>query len=289
MLRRVAVLGLTALAAYSAAGQASAGDAPSSAAQGQLASPLPAALVALEQKMEELQVRSERFSQITRGSVKLTDETNGKPVGRTRHVSLDVSVTGEVSLSPSEGELWISRGAGRSRELFIGSTTYVYSPKFARRDGGRPWRRLKNDGTTIFPYHGSPEEADAWGTGPYAGLINLLATASGEVAQVGPATVDGQQTIEFSAAVDPFKLVKGLTQEDVTNLEGDPLVDRLTLYLTESGLPVRVLESIHNGAGANMVSSSATTDILATEVPVRVTAPPAAKTIDEARLRTLQK
>jgi hypothetical protein len=50
---------------------------------------LPPQLQALEQKMEQLPISSERFSEVTRGLVTVTDEGNGKPVGRTKHVSLN--------------------------------------------------------------------------------------------------------------------------------------------------------------------------------------------------------
>jgi hypothetical protein len=288
MMRRVLTLTAVALAVYLAAGQAGARDAVAPAMQASPVQVLPPDLVALEQKMAQLRVRSERFSEVTRGTVKLTNESNGRPVGRSRYVSLNGSAIGEASISPSEGEISITSSAGRSKKIYVGSAVYVYTPNLARLDGGRPWVRFRVPGITIFPYHGSSEEVNAGGTGPYARLINLLATAIGEVVQVGPVTVDGQQAIEFEAAVDPLALVRGLTQEDVANLEKHPPVYHLAIYLTESGLPVRVVESLHKAPGLNTISSSSTIDILASEVTVAVKAPPASRTISEAQMQVLE-
>jgi hypothetical protein len=61
------------------------------------------------------------------------------------------------------------------------------------------------------------------------------------------------------------------------------------LYITESGLPVRVIEREHNNPGPNMLSSSTTTDILAVGAPVVVEAPPARRTIGQSRLEKILK
>jgi hypothetical protein len=251
---------------------------------------LPADLVTLEQKMEHLQVRTERFSERSQGSVKLTSEANGKPVGRSRYVSLDGSESGVASLSPSASKVSIRDSAGRTEEIVVGSTLYVRSPtaqKLARLDGGRPWIRSHSSGGVSLPFHGRPEEVSFGGSGPYANLVNLLATAVGEVVQLGPVLVSGQQTTEFEASIDPLRLVTGLTQEDVTNLKRRPPSYHLTVCLTESGVPVRVVTSLRTPPGDNTISSSSTTEILALEVPVGIKAPPARRTISEARFNKL--
>lgn len=250
------------------------------------AATIPPGLALLEQKMAQLQVRSERFSVRSQGTVKVTNQTNGKPVGRSRYVSLNGSETGVVSLSLNESEVSTTSSRGRSKEIVIGSTVYTRSPiasKLARLDGGRPWVRSHSAAGTVFPYHGSSEEVNAGGTGPYAALINLLATATGEVVQVGPVVVNGQPATEFEAAVDPLKLLRGLTQEDVENLQARPPAYRLTVYLTEAGVPVRVVEDVSTPPGSNTISGTSITEVLALEVPVAVKAPPANRTISAAR------
>jgi len=251
---------------------------------------VPPELALLEQTMEQLQVRSERFSVLSRGTVKVTNQANGKPVGRSRYVSLNGSETGVVSLSLNESEVSTTTSRGRSKEIVIGSTAYTRSPlasKLARLDGGRPWVRSHSDAGTVFPYHGSSQEVNAGGAGPYAGLINLLATATGEVVQVGPVSVNGQPATEFEAAVDPLELLKGLTQEDVANLQARPPAYHLTVYLTAAGVPLRVVEVLSTPPGSNTISSTSITEVLALEVPVAVKAPPANKTISAARFTRL--
>lgn len=250
---------------------------------------LPAQLQALEQKMAALRLTSERFSIVSRGFINLTNEDNGKPEGPTRRVSLDASETGEVALPSHDADISLVRHSGASREIHLGSTTYAYMPKLARFDGGRPWVRSHVAGGFEYPFEGGSGEVDAGGTGPYAQLLNLLATATGNVVVSGPLTVDGQQAYEFEVSVNPLDLVGGLTQEDLQRLKADPVVDRLTLYITESGLPVRVVEDEHNNPGANSIASYATIDVLAVNAPVVIKAPPAVKTIAEARYETILK
>jgi hypothetical protein len=234
----------------------------------------PAELRALESKMEQLPVNSERYSQIIH--VTATRHT-GRHRRHIKRVSVTETEVGEVSLLPLQARLFKSSDPGKPVAIAIGSTLYSYSATFARKDGGRPWIELSGVGAGIlFPYHGDPtEEVNAGGTGSYAGLINLLTTASGKVDVVGPAQISGQQTTEVTAVVDPLALIKGAPQAEIRK---HPLRERLTAFLTESGLPLRVGTFMHLGP----VALAETTEILALNVPVSVTAPPASETISEA-------
>jgi hypothetical protein len=276
------------LAATPAVGSAVAPTSPG--AQAQPAPGPPPDLVALEQKMELLHVKSERYSTQSRGTIKITNEANGKPAGPSRHVSLNGSAAGVVSLSPSESEESISASAGRTQAITIGSTSYVRPPaasKLARLDGGRPWIRSRATSPTSFPFHGSSEEVSLGGSGPYAGLVNVLATAVGPVVETGPAVVNGQQTEVFEGAFDPFRLVRGLTQQDLAGLEGQPPAYHLTVYLAASGVPLRVVVRERTPPGNNTVVDSTTTEVLALEVPVAIEPPPADRTISQARFNEL--
>jgi hypothetical protein len=257
-------------------------------------SPLPAASVApelrsLEQKTEQLDINSERYSQTIHGTAPITSGARrGRRGTRTTQHSKRVSVTitenGEASLSPDEGELAEPRRTRTPLVVAIGSSIYDYTPSVAARDGGRPWVRSDlaagSSGGGLFPFHAQPGEVDAGGTGPYAGLINLLATAVGGVADAGPATVDGQQTTEFTATVQPARLIGGRSAKQLGALEREPPPERLDVFLAESGLPVRVITAMGSGAGA----ITDTTDILAVNVPVSVMRPPASRTISAAAL-----
>jgi hypothetical protein len=203
MIRRVLMLTVAALAGYLAVSEASARDALAPVMQTSPAQVLPPDLVALEQKMAQLRVTSERFSVLSRGTVKLTNESNGKPAGRAWYVSLNGTERGEISLSPNEAKISISNHAGVENDIFIGSTAYRYWPKLARFDGGRPWVRSHAAGPSTYPFEGSGKEVDVGGAGPYAHLINLLATAAGVVVEAGSVTVDGQKAYEFRSVRQP--------------------------------------------------------------------------------------
>ena len=118
---------------------------------------------------------------------------------------------------------------------------------------------------------------NAGGTGAYAELIDLLATANGAVRIVGPATVDGQATTELTASVKPLALIQGAangTEEQTAQLD---------VFVTDAGLPLRVSRSERFGP----ISSTQTIDVLATDVTVTVKPPPKRKTIGGKALEKL--
>ncbi|MGA2165273.1 MAG: hypothetical protein ABSH36_12490 [Solirubrobacteraceae bacterium] len=246
---------------------------------------LPPALQALEQKMEQLQINSERYSRAIHSSETITTERrgrHGKRIKRRKHVPVSVTEFGEASISPNEGQVF----AGHTRRpslLAIGSSLYSYSAKVARMDGGRPWIRFDSPGAVsiaaVFPYHGESKEVSLGGSGSYAGLINLLATAVGQVDAVGPVTVDGQQTTEFTATVEPLGLIKGLSKKNLALIREHFPPEQLEVFITEAGVPLRVSSSMRLGSS----TFSETTDILAVNVPVKVTRPPARRTISLAK------
>jgi hypothetical protein len=247
----------------------------SSGALAPAGAPVPAALQALEAKMSQLQVNSERFSEVSRGEVTIANRSNGRVVGRVKRMSVGGQLVGEASLAPQESEIF--RGARHTPvAIVIGSTIYT-------RDGHgrRRWLRRRDPplarGFATHPFQGAPEEVDAGGTGPFAGLLNLLATATGPAVQGAPAVIEGQPTSEFSATVEPLRLVKGLTDEDVSRLRRHPV----EVFLTEAGLPIRVVESIHTEEFDDL----STAQILAVNPPIDVKAPPARETSPAPRHR----
>jgi hypothetical protein len=134
----------------------------------------------------------------------------------------------------------------------------------------------------ILPFHGGASfEVDAGGTGGFAGLINLLTTARGRVSVDGPAAVGGQQTTEFTATVEPRLLIKGITVEDVARFRTHPLNDTLQIFLTESGLPIRVVTVVRS----QDLNAMTTMEIIAVNVPVTVEPPPARETIAASRTK----
>jgi hypothetical protein len=250
---------------------------------------LPAQLVALEQKMEQLQINSERFSLISRGRVTVTNESNGKPDGPPKYVSLDQAALGEASLQPSEGEILFGKPS-RPRVILIGSTLYVHEPSIAKRDGHRPWVRLNiSHGATsgpvpVFPYHRESGEETGPGSGSYAALINLLGTAVGPVSVGGTVSIQGQASTEFTAMVEPLELDSKIPPRELALLRRHVPPRKLEVFITESGLPLRVVSSLV----ARDITSVQTTEILAVNVPVSVQLPPARETIGQAQLSRLE-
>jgi hypothetical protein len=237
----------------------------------------------LEQKMQQLHINRERYTQISRGAVTIVNETNGRPVGRRRSVSLDARISGEVSMSPPRAEQ-INVGTGKPIQIEIGSTTYAYSTAIARKHPHRAWVRSKSEIGPSFPYSASPYETSLGGEGSYSQLFNLLATAVGSIGVLGPVVVDGQSATEFTADVEPFRLIQGLTVEDVQSLEKHPVSTTVQIFLSEAGIPVRVVIS----QSAQHIHSVETTDVTAVEVPISVAPPPARETISVAQARTLE-
>jgi hypothetical protein len=242
---------------------------------------LPPQLQALEQKMQRLRVNSERYTHTSRGLITVVNETNGQPVGHEKSVSLDENISGEVSISPPQAEV-IDVNTGKPIQIQIGSTEYIYSREIARKHPGRAWIRRNGAGSSALLDYGSPLEvfaspgdASVGGEGSYAQLFNLLTTAVGSVAVRGPISIDGQATTEFTAEVEPLRLIRGLTVEDLRNLKKHPVITELTLFLSEAGFPLRVALS----QSARHAHFTETTNITAVEVPLSIAPPPPGETI----------
>jgi hypothetical protein len=277
-----ALLSMLALLAIPAA----ADSASTQSASSPTAATLPPVVVALEQKMGQLHINSERYTLRTRGVTRIT--TFGKRhKRRTRTTHISTRGVGEVSLSPAAGRL-ISSGGGPSL-IVLGSRGFIRFPD-PKHHGRLRWVRSSGSIAPLFPFHGGVEpalEVDRGGTGSYAGLINVLATAVGAVSVSGPQTVDGQQVTEVTALVEPLALIKGLSNKELTALRKNPLRVRLDAFITESGLPIRVTETDETRATGVFAASTQTADITAVEVPVTVRAPPARDTISQAQFEKL--
>jgi hypothetical protein len=247
---------------------------------------IPAAVQPLVAKIAQQKVNSERYSTTDQTVGTVSVKRGGKSRKLVKHET-KVSV-GEASLAPLLGKVFVKGSSGALSHIGIGTTSYIYGPYAyepthdgkQKRDA-RPWMLLENvNAGTLFPYHGQGNpsvEVNAGGTGTYAELIDLLATANGAVRIVGPATVDGQQTTELSATVEPLALVAGPSSPGVSD------TTQLEVLVTEAGLPLRVVRSEQFGG----ISVTQTTDVLATEVAVSVKAPPKSKILSRAGLEKL--
>lgn len=236
---------------------------------------VPPALQALEAKMAQLRVNSERYLRLISGTQVV--ESSSPPGHRhRRRVPVRIQQLGEVSLSPAVAELFGGADMTEPEVIVVGLTLYDHVPKGAVRYCGRSWVRHSHElsAADLFPFHGSSLEVNLGGSGSYAGLLNLLATATGEISTVGPATVEGQATTEFTAHLQPLLLIRGLSSKEQTIAREHSPAVTLTVFIAESGLPARVVIQVGNGASL----FTQTTQVLATDVPVPVKAPPSRET-----------
>jgi hypothetical protein len=249
----------------------------------QAAVAVPPALQALEQKMEGLNVSTERFStkyEIATPSLKEGGFSFGLAYG----------ISGEATLSPLQANLTVNVAGKHTPERLVGETLYVYEPRLSHLDKGRPWVRIEHETlqkVIQFDPSGNPQSkgASTEARGAFSNLLSILQGAL-SVKQVGPTKVDGQAVTEFTASLSPQVLLGVFTQQEINELKllGRPSVE-LLVYLSEAGLPVRTtLELRINGIGV-----SASVDITGTNQPVAVTAPAISETITQAQRRSLLK
>jgi hypothetical protein len=274
---------------------------------------VPPALQALEQKMEQIRFSSLRFSR--RLDLRVPDSTHSNGItistsaASTHHIV--ISSTGVLGLSPlllsstSTTSERVAPGeavAPFRQERRIGTATYVYDPSITRRDGGRPWirsvRSRKDERlaaklapltAVLDPVLAGLERSAASSNGPFAPLLEMLGGTL-SIQETGPATVDGQQTLAFTATLSTARLVERIfSAKELRSLNGGkppPNSDfTLELWIAPSGLPVRAVTTsdIH---GEEFNSQE---DILGLDVPVLVHAPPADRTISQARLIELDR
>ncbi len=248
----------------------------------------PPELVAFERQAEALHVNSVSFSALYEVSLSL-------PSAKGFSFTLPIEGTGEMSLSSQEGFVKAGIFGQDAEARIVGHTTYVRRRGASEPVEGRPWVRETHRGSaaSIDPLtlgsgvasattKGQSPEASAAGT--FAGLVGLLDKATA-VTEVGPEIVNGSQATEFAATLAPSTLFAGLSTELRAHMKKlGKLTAQLYVFFAPDGLPVRTSWTV--GAGAIRITASI--DILATEVPVSVKAPPADRTIGAARYKRLE-
>ncbi len=245
--------------------------------------------------MAQLQITSERYLRVSSASVTVTEESSSShcsspgpchargPRRQVTHrkASFVTAQTGELDVAAQAGELSLRARTGL-RVLVAGSAFYLYLPGTAT-PAGRPWvrthlsaARAKAAFTALFPFHGDERAgASLGGGGPYAGLIDLLASASGGVRAAGSTVVQGQATREFDASVAPSRTSEPGSPYASQIVQRPGATEAVQAFIAESGLPLRVIVTV--AAATDRVSQ--TTEIVAVNTQVHVTAPPARRTI----------
>ncbi len=109
---------------------------------------------------------------------------------------------------------------------------------------------------------------------------------------MGVATINGQRTAEFTARVAPASLLAGVSEPELPALQShneDTLIlqqhlrtlpTQLHLFLSASGLPVRVITSARF---ARTYLTGEQVDVLSVNSPVSIAAPPADQVIGWAQ------
>jgi hypothetical protein len=298
--RVTAVVLASALAAALALASLASAAAPAGAAV------LPAQLIALEQKMDELQITSIRFSEQT--SVTLPNIKGGLgKLLRTFVLLLDTRESGEATLSPAAANLTVEIFGHPFEMRLVDGVTYLYIARLGAHDHGRPWIELGPNGfEELLTVNGRPvssHEPHLFSNGPqrieptlaeppFTKLQKALAGAR-EVSEAGQETIDGQPATRFVATLEPEQL----RREALLSQEPAPLGHRrltpprqqptvtMEVWLAQDGLPVRT--EIVDRAGKS--SASAILEIPAIDFPLTIDAPPLAQTVTLAHLRALER
>lgn len=256
---------------------------------------IPAGLRVLERRMLSLSVNSERVvRRIAMRGAQLGSSNHGssrgrhdakrsKPRGTTHWLPSSVY---EVSRSPRLGLLRASaHGHRRVEGIQVGDQQYMRSAAIGLKDGGRPWIRI--------PLRkGVSGLAGLLGHGP-ASLDGKVANAiehAESVKDLGAATVVGHRTIGFAIRysmrdVERVLIVSSGGRSHAKTTHAKTVVRRrqiaLDVFFERDGLPVLMRETTSFGPGMTV---EARTEILATEVPVLASAPPATQTVSLAEL-----
>jgi hypothetical protein len=265
---------------------------------------IPADLAALEQKMGELRVNTERFTLKTAVSGLKLPHGLGAILGL-----LAVSISGEATRSPATANVTLKAGGHATYIRQVGSTAYLYLPSFAPYDGGRPWIDSGSPETgSLFggspgslsdPVAGPQEEAsplDVLSTGSdgFTGLIKAV-NAARSVSELGAGTVDGQSVLGFRAVLDPAAFepkpskrpaIKGRLRIGV---RPPKRTLGLEVFIAADGLPVHTVltETTSSGKGLAL-RVTASLDLPEVNFPLIIEAPPASQTITQARFAAIE-
>jgi hypothetical protein len=252
----------------------------------------PPALAALELKMSELKITSERFALQTSVAV---PHVSGKVEQLLKLLGVDSKTTGEVTFAPSAANVTLSLFGQPFTVRGVGEVEYVDFPSLGRVDHGRPWVNLGQAGLAgLFSVNGHaptsepiepPTSEPKLAEPPFQGIANTLAGAR-EVREVGPGTVDGQPVRSFLATLEPSQLKsKALAAGARRRPASKPAKGTLEVSLTEAGLPLRTIVVVHD----SRATVTATLEIPAVNFPLVIEAPPAAQTIELAALHKLER
>jgi hypothetical protein len=254
---------------------------------------VPPDLVALSQKMQTLQLHSERFA--LRLSLAVSHARLPKRV-QALLKRFELSISGEAADAPPAAALTLSLLGHAAGARLANGIAYGYDPAVARLDHGRPWIELGRGGLERILGPAGDKFASGIGVSSFKRLVTALAGAR-SITELGPSTVDNQAVTGFAATVassaleEPAPPVNAKPQGPFTPLgvgssaAEPPGTASLEMFIAPSGLPVQTrIRQREEG-----VTSTASYDIYAVNFPLSVQPPPRAQTISERALRALQR
>lgn len=164
---------------------------------------------------------------------------------------------------------------------FVGAQAYVHLPRLAARDGGRPWLSvsIQRAGAAI-----GLNLSELLNQVPRLnpGQDPLLLKGARLFKSLGQTTVAGRRVNVYRITVDPRSLPQiGLPADLVKQIEAQVRAlgatsEVVTSYLTSAGSTVRTVTML---SGASKLLNVSVIDLLATNQPLHVSAPPASQTI----------
>ncbi len=255
-----------------------------------LSAKIPTRLRVLERRMLSLSVNSERVvrrmalrgahlgSSNSGSSRGRNDAKRGKPRITTHWLPTSVY---EVSRSPRLAVLRNGAPGHRHVEgMQVGDQQFMRSATIGLKDGGRPWIRIPlRSGQEGFA--GLLGDGRDSLDGKVANAIRHAESAK----DLGPATVLGHRTTEFAIRSSVKDAVHVMIVSSRGHSHAKTIVRRrqvvLHVFFEHDGLPVLIRETTSFGPG---ITVEVRTEIVATEIPVAASAPPAAETISLAEL-----
>jgi hypothetical protein len=225
-------------------------------------------LQTLEAKSRELKITSERFT---------LDYIIKPATGQ----AVTIMAAGDARTSPPRAEIKETVRGKRIAVRVVGSSLYLEYPGLARLDHGRPW--VRSSQSQLSAESGiNPLSA----TGGFASSYALLGSEAEVEERVGPASVNGQETTEFTATVDLDRLTSLFSAKLRGELEKAGVATaRVAIFIAADGMPLQTVVDLAVEGGTITVSTS----IVQVNGPVSVSAPPAGRTISQAAFKRLAK
>jgi hypothetical protein len=214
---------------------------------------------------------------------KANSESTVRMTGTTSVKGETTQVSGEARYSPSVEMSMTTQINGQSMSIvYLGETMYMNYPELAPELDGKSWGEI--DLANLGGKLGSLSSilASAKSYNPVSGLEAMI--ASGKVTKVGTATVDGQQTTEYSGSFTAAELAQlGTSGSNLTTAQASDLKqlfsqeglssESIEVWVASSGLPVEE-RTVTDAAGATATAAMYFSDW---GQPVQIGAPPASE------------